>query len=90
MSVYWNAGCRKQIDVIKADGTGHRRIYDGNDLMVANSISEGIAYYDHVLYWTDTERVFTLNTISNGMEQIFESGAPNAIRIFHSSLQPSG
>lgn len=90
MNIYWNLGCRKQIDVIKIDGTGHRIIYDGNDLVAANGISQGIAYFNQVVYWTDTQRVFKLNTPTNSPEEIYTGGFANGIRVFHSSLQPSG
>ena len=90
LSIYWNLGCRKSIDVIKMDGTGYRNIYDGNNMIVANAVSEGIAHFKDALYWTDTERVFKLNTTTNNVEKILENRMPSGIRIFHSSLQPSG
>lgn len=90
LNMYWNLGCQKRIDVMKIDGTGHRRIYDGNDMVVANAISKGIAYFDKIVYWTDTERVFKLNTTTNSLDQIFSGGFTGSIRVFHSSLQPSG
>ena len=90
LNIYWNLGCRKQINEMKIDGTEHRIIYDGNDMVVANAVSEGIAYFDQIVYWTDTERVFKLNTATNSLEQIFSNGLTGGIRVFHSSLQPSG
>ena len=90
LNIYWNLGCQKQINVMKVDGSGHRRIYDGNDMVVANAVSEGIAYFDQIVYWTDTERVFKLNTTTNSLEEIFSNGLAGGIRVFHSSLQPSG
>ena len=90
LNIYWNLGCQKQIDVMKIDGTGHRRIYDGSDMVVANAVSKGIAYFDEIVYWTDTERVFKLNITTNNLKQIFSSGLTGGIRVFHSSLQPSG
>ena len=97
LNIYWNDGCRKQIEVIGTDGTGQRRIYDGNDMIVANTESKGIAYYNRVLYWTDTRRVFRFNSTTNRTDRLYSpdastlhSSAPNAIRVVHPSLQPSG
>lgn len=92
VNVYWNDACRKQIAVIRIDGTNHRRIYDGNDMLVANTHSTGIAYYNGTVYWTDTARVFKYNTTTKSNSRFHAplSGSANSIRIFHSSLQPSG
>lgn len=92
VNVYWNDGCNKQIEVIRIDGKKHRDIYDGNDMLIANAHSTGIAYYNGVVYWTDTQRVFRLNTTTTTAERFYvpSSGFADGIRIVHSSLQPTG
>ena len=93
-NVYWNDACRKQIEVIRIDGTKHRHIYDGNDMLVTNTHSTGIAYYNGIIYWTDTTKVFRFNTTTNTMQQSAfyspRSGVADGIRVVHSSLQPTG
>ena len=92
VNVYWNDACRKQIEMIRIDGTKHKVIYDGNEMLITNAHSKGIAFYERVVYWTDTQRVFRFNTTTNSTDQFHTpvSGSANGIQIVHSSLQPTG
>ena len=88
-NVYWNYGCSKQIHMIRIDGTKHSRLDDGNNMNRANTHSNGIAYYNGVVYWTDGERIISFNTTTNVSDELY-MGFADGIRILHSSLQPTG
>lgn len=94
VEIYWNIGCQKEINAIKYDGTGYRLVYDGNDMVPSHmSASQGIAYYDNAVYWTDSERVFKFNSSADAgiPERLYNNGQlTTGIKVVHSSLQPSG
>ena len=79
--------------MIRIDGTKHSRLDDGNNMNRANTHSNGIAYYNGVVYWTDGERIIRFNTTTNRSD-VFHNASDFAdiggIRIVHSSLQPTG
>ena len=89
INVYWNFACRRQIHMIRIDGTKHDRLDDGNIMIVTGTHSHGIAYYNGVVYWTDGERIIRFNATTSRSD-IFYKGYADGIRVVHSSLQPTG
>lgn len=88
-NVYWNSGCDKQIHMVRIDGTKHRLLDDGNTMLITRLFSNGITYYNRVIYWTDGERIIEFSTITNS-SKLFHTGSADGIRVVHSSLQPTG
>ena len=89
MNIYWNYGCRKQIHMMRINGTKHSRLDDGNSHIITNTHSNGIAYYNEVVYWTDGQRIIRFDTTTSTSDQLYK-GFADGIRIVHSSLQPTG
>ncbi len=88
-NVYWNSACLKQIHMIRIDGTKHTLLDDGNTMLVTTTFSNGIAYYDRVVYWTDGKRIIEFSTITNHSKEFYVASA-YGIRVVHSSVQPTG
>jgi enterochelin esterase-like enzyme len=88
-NVYWNSACVKQIHMIRIDGTKHSLLDDGNTMLVTTTFSNGIAYYNRVIYWTDGNKIIEFSVITNSSKE-FYIGSAYGIRVVRSSLQPTG
>ena len=88
-SVYWNSACNKQIHMVTIDGTKHSRLDDGNTMLVTTTFSNGIAFYNRIIYWTDGNKIIEFSTITNRSKVVY-AGSADGIRVVHSSVQPTG
>lgn len=90
-TVYWNDYCSHVVETVKIDGTQYTIVYSGHRLM-ADGISNGIAHYEHMLYWVQSTRLYTVDLTSEDDHgrSIYRTGhlLLAGMQVVHPSKQP--
>ena len=87
--IYWTDYCDYTVESLDINGTNHTIAVSGEENLVI--FSNGITYFEGVVYWTQPMNVFMLS--GDHVSQIHESSSSQiqkGIQVVHPRSQPTG